>query len=214
MSPTSPKCWKLLKTNDFLGFEDFVKSCGTIITGTPLQLGQGSFPPRKRTFRRYLRKFEQYFSCLSTFCDRIRTVECVPVVNVPSDFKNSSKSIKIIDFQQFSTFWWCWWHLGISTVLIRSQKVNKHEKYRSNVLNHLRNVCFRGEKLPWPNWSGVPVVIVPSDFMKSSKSIKILDFHWFPLSTTRAYSTSASRARPEKIQCFVKISILKKKLCQ
>ena len=52
------------------------------------------------------------------------------------DFMKSMKSpesIKILDFQQFSTFWWHPWSLVTSTTPKRPDNVEKHKKFGSDL---------------------------------------------------------------------------------
>ena len=92
------------------------------------------------------------------------------------------RSMEIEDFDGFGGFHEIWRddHHGYTTPLW-SGEFFPSETCVSEVFEKVWMLFFMFICVLWPNWGGVPVVIVPSDFMKSSKSFKIIDFHWYPL---------------------------------
>ena len=58
-----------------MDFGDFMESPSAISTGMPIQSCSGQFFPRKRTFRRRLKKFEIKFLLFSTLSSRFGIVE-------------------------------------------------------------------------------------------------------------------------------------------
>ena len=66
-----------------------------------------------------------------------------------ADFMKSPKSIKILDFQQFSTICWLWLHPVISTIPNRLDSVEEHTKFGSNIFKRLWNERFREKQASW-----------------------------------------------------------------
>ena len=109
----------------------------------------------------------------------------MPVEIALADSMKSPKSIKILDFQQFSTFCWLSSHLVISTIPNRLDSVENNGNFISNFFKRLWNARFRGKNYPEQRWMVMPVEIALADFMKSPKSMKSIEIHRYPLIPTR-----------------------------
>ena len=105
-------------------------------------------------------------------CPNSSGVPISPWWSSHNNSRDPRDSSRVIGFQTFSISWRCWRHLCIWTVVVRWYKADNFWKCRSNAPKRLRNAClarFRGDRTPLTNWSGGPVMTIPSDFMKLSK---------------------------------------------
>ena len=87
--------WFSLISLIFIDFGDFMKYARQVVSGSPLQTGGKTFPPRKRTFRKCLRKFENIFYVFA-----LSGLGLVPPGTVES--WEAPKPLIFIDFHWFS----------------------------------------------------------------------------------------------------------------
>ena len=104
----------------------------------------------------------------------------MPVMNAPWDFMKSPKSVNI--------YWNPWFSIIFNILLIVTTSsdlddteptIDSVKKIGSNLFKRLWNERFRGKNYLEQLWINMPVMIALWDFMKSPKSIKMLDFHQF-----------------------------------
>ena len=93
--------WRILE--DFEIFEISKKIENRLWRVYPSGVARGWFYPRKRTFQRRLKKFENKISCFSTLSGRFGVVEFSRCGHIQQNDQNWSKLMKIQHFDGFLT---------------------------------------------------------------------------------------------------------------
>ena len=113
----------------------------------PSRVAQDSFSLGNERFR------DVWKSLKYNFCPE-QVWMGMPVEIALADSMKSPKSIKTLNFQQFSTFCRLSPHLVISTTPKRLDSVENSRNFISNFFKRLRNVRFPREKLSWATLDG------------------------------------------------------------
>ena len=99
----------------------------------------------------------------------------------------SPKSTKIIDFQQFSTFWWHPWSLVTSTTPNRPDNVEKIKNSVQTFSNASETCVFEGKTFPhnsrrmYPSWSHYEISWNLKILQNPLKSLISIDIQRYPL---------------------------------